>query len=219
MRLGYLQDIDVDWLEDMFDVMTPIHNVEKPNQAIKECDMILFGGGTDVDPQLYGEQRGRYTQQPDRYRDLFERTVFMHAELLKKPMLGICRGAQFLTVMNEGTLIQHVNGHAGKFHYIHDIMKDRGKRVLVNSYHHQMMYPWGSPRQFNLLGVSEERLSHVYLTGENEKKWVPQEPEIIFWPESKSLCIQGHPEWVELDHEFSIYSKDLIRRYLLNGNI
>lgn len=215
MRLGYLQDIDVEWLEDIFDVMTPIHHIEKPNQAIKECDMILFGGGTDVDPQLYGEQRGRYTQMPDRHRDLFERTVFMHAELLKKPMLGICRGAQFLTVMNEGTLIQHVTNHAGKFHYI-----EGDRRVLVNSYHHQMMYPWSSDQIFNILGFSSETLSKTYLNGQNEEIFqhrpIDCEPEIVIWPKSKSLCIQGHPEWVELDHEFSIYSKDLIRRYLLN---
>src|SRR3546814_18138869 len=52
-------------------------------------------------------------------------------------MFGICRGAQFLHVMNKGALWQHVEGHAGPDHYIYDLNDDC--LVIATSLHHQML--------------------------------------------------------------------------------
>src|SRR3546814_14796091 len=52
------------------------------------------------------------------------------------PMLGVCRGAQFLNVMPGGKLYQDVDNHVGD----HPIYDPQNKRVIpnVSSIHHQM---------------------------------------------------------------------------------
>src|SRR5258708_5997364 len=70
---------------------------------IGKDDLILFAGGTDVNPKLYGEKQGTWTGRSDFQRDAFEQTVFeMYPD---NPKLGICRGSQFVNVMNGGKLV------------------------------------------------------------------------------------------------------------------
>lgn len=46
--------------------------------------------------------------------------LYNNAKRLQIPMVGICRGAQFLNVMAGGKMIQHVEGHA--IHGTHEIV-------------------------------------------------------------------------------------------------
>lgn len=55
-------------------------------------DLVVFTGGTDVNPELYEEKRIRTTGRPDTKRDKFEEQVFAQAKFLNIPMFGICRG-------------------------------------------------------------------------------------------------------------------------------
>ncbi|WP_375204983.1 gamma-glutamyl-gamma-aminobutyrate hydrolase family protein [Hyphococcus sp.] len=66
----------------------------------------VLGGGSDVYPELYDGQphpEGDY----DRERDRMERFWAQRARDERLPVLGICRGAQLLNVVNGGTL--HAN--------------------------------------------------------------------------------------------------------------
>jgi putative glutamine amidotransferase len=121
--------------------------------ALDGLDGILFTGGSDVDPALYGE-----TPHPTAYvkpeRDAAE-LLFLRAALdADLPVLGVCRGMQLLTVVSGGRLHQHlpdVLGHdthrpvtGPKFgeHLVrlapgtacHRIL---GASAVVNSFHHQ----------------------------------------------------------------------------------
>src|ERR1700677_4699649 len=60
--------------------------------------LVVFTGGADVAPSLYGEEASRETSSYPK-RDIFETIVFQKAHSLHKPKVGICRGAQFLNVM------------------------------------------------------------------------------------------------------------------------
>lgn len=187
-----------------------------PDYNIEKDDLILFAGGTDVNPKLYGEKHGTWTSRPDLQRDAFERSIF---ELYPdNPKLGICRGAQFLNVMNGGKLIQDVTGHAiGATHPMHTI---DGRVIPVTSTHHQMMCPISTGE---LLAWAYGRSTH-YMDGNNEdvgrnflgvgKRDVVMEPEIVFYPNTKSLCIQGHPEYLFPKHEFWKYTCELAYQYL-----
>lgn len=63
----------------------------------EEADLLQFTGGEDVTPALYGEGKHPTTDNnPD--RDAFESDVYHY--YIDKPKAGICRGGQFLNVMN-----------------------------------------------------------------------------------------------------------------------
>lgn len=58
---------------------------------IEQADLVLFTGGEDVDPSLYGEKEN-YTTQSNIIRDKKEIEIYKKALSLGKNMLGICRG-------------------------------------------------------------------------------------------------------------------------------
>ena len=75
---------------------------------VAELDGIVLTGGDDVDPALYGAERGRHTQVPNIRRDVFEASLYQHARTAEVPVLAICRGAQIVNIVHGGTLHQHL---------------------------------------------------------------------------------------------------------------
>ena len=75
---------------------------------VAELDGIVLTGGDDVDPALYGAQRGARTQVPNTRRDAFEASLYRHARTAKVPVFAICRGAQIVNTVHGGTLHQHL---------------------------------------------------------------------------------------------------------------
>jgi len=71
-----------------------------------QFDGIVFAGGEDVDPALYGEQKKYQSVNVNRARDDFEQGLLDHALRHRLPVLGICRGAQLINVKFGGTLYQ-----------------------------------------------------------------------------------------------------------------
>lgn len=178
--------------------------------GIRSWDVVLFDGGTDVDPRFYGEERGAFTDSPDLRRDEFEKRVFRAAQAAGAACLGICRGAQFLNVLSGGSLIQHVTGHKFSNHLIYT--KD-GRAMPAKSDHHQMMLPTNRVHHELIAWAEEESKSYC-----DYAKEIPEfQPEILFIPDTRSLCIQPHPEWMSRDSEFATYCRDLVIQYLFKS--
>jgi putative glutamine amidotransferase len=74
-------------------------------------DGLVLMGGTDVNPALYGEERGSRTDEPDDARDELECSLIEEALVRDLPILAICRGVQILNVRHGGSLVQHIEGH------------------------------------------------------------------------------------------------------------
>lgn len=70
-------------------------------------DGLVLSGGTHVHPERYGQQP-KVTARYDRARDATDQSLLEQAERIGIPVLGICRGAQFINVFHEGTLCQNV---------------------------------------------------------------------------------------------------------------
>ena len=173
-----------------------------------EADIITFPGGSDIHPEIYGEHCGSYTY-PYEYCDKRDLS-YIHDERLKdKFKIGLCRGAQLLTAISGGKLVQHLcPSHGGG----HAMMIDNNPKhmIMVNSLHHQMMYPFNLPsedyqiigRACNKAGLS---LTDSFLNGEDLKIDMPSdtfgfiEPETVFYPKTLSLCFQFHPEMMSWD--------------------
>lgn len=68
---------------------------------------IIFIGGDDINPELYGQTRQAKTDIPDMERDRAEKILFNEVEK-GKPFAGICRGAQKLNILKGGTLHQDI---------------------------------------------------------------------------------------------------------------
>ncbi len=111
----------------------------KGARSVDDADVICFTGGEDVDPSLYGEKCLAGTNYNVR-RDEYDADIYGQAVALKKPMVGICRGGQFLNVMEGGKMWQDVNNHAGR---IHDVVDIKSGKVVegMTSTHHQQMIP------------------------------------------------------------------------------
>jgi GMP synthase-like glutamine amidotransferase len=151
-----------------------------------EPDVVAWMGGTDINPQLYGEAN-LYSQAPATQRDAWE--VALHKRFKDKPKIGVCRGAQLLNVLNGGRLYQHVDHHAGAHHAITDI---HGEQTVVCSVHHQMMI---IPSSATLVGWSTNLSTLRLAEGIEERGPLEAEPEVVFFEEDKALCFQAHPEF------------------------
>ena len=163
---------------------------------IEDADVVVFIGGSDVAPELYNQDVHERTSF-DRRRDDYEEEVYKTCVAKGKIMFGICRGAQFLHVMNGGELWQHVENHAGNDHMIIDI--DEDLRVQANSYHHQMLQ---ANQDIEVVAICEEQVSKkfqspdLFLDLNPEGKEFPHELEIEagVYDDTKCFFVQGHPE-------------------------
>ena len=88
--------------------------VEDIDQILQVVDGLLFTGGADLDPSLYGDEAVHpETYGVDQERDTFEIALIRAAAAADKPMLCICRGIQVLNVAFGGSLDQHLADETG----------------------------------------------------------------------------------------------------------
>jgi gamma-glutamyl-gamma-aminobutyrate hydrolase PuuD len=88
------------------------------DETLDALDAVIFSGGADVDPELYGAEPHPETDVPHSHRDAGE-LALLHAALERDmPTLAICRGFQLLNVARGGDLIQHLPEEVG-----HDVHK------------------------------------------------------------------------------------------------
>jgi gamma-glutamyl-gamma-aminobutyrate hydrolase PuuD len=176
--------------------------------------LVVFTGGADVSPSLYGEEAAYQTSCVPK-RDIFESIVFRKALSLKIPMAGICRGAQFLNVMAGGKIVQHITGHAINGH--HDLttsaIRHKSRTFPVTSTHHQMIL---CPENAELVAWSSSRKSDCYL-GPMSKPIYPKpdkETEVVYWPTIMAVGMQYHPEAMYEESACFKYAKYLVESYL-----
>jgi putative glutamine amidotransferase len=76
-------------------------------------DGLIFSGGSDLDPELYGDRPHPETNGVVRERDDFELRLMRAALARDLPVLAICRGSQVLNVALGGGIEQHVPDRVG----------------------------------------------------------------------------------------------------------
>lgn len=77
-------------------------------KLLETCDGIVFTGGEDVDPSIYGSVADSALCKTDTVRDKLEFALVKKAFKLKIPVLGICRGLQLINVNQKGTLVTDI---------------------------------------------------------------------------------------------------------------
>ena len=71
-------------------------------------DAILFAGGNDINPALFGENRHPTVTDVSILRDTVEMRLMRWTLESDRPLLGICRGMELLNVACGGTLHQDI---------------------------------------------------------------------------------------------------------------
>lgn len=179
--------------------------------ATEPFDFAVFCGGEDVCPSEYGEKeipQAGVSCNP--VRDLVSKELWVSS--VGKPKIGICRGSQFLHVMNGGKLYQHVSGH-GATHsmYLSEDFYGQApggqERFAVTSTHHQMMVPtvgqivaWGEVNDCNYISWVDGHEGEYA-----QRKRVNIQTESMWNFRTNSFCYQPHPEYVLPDHDCRVF--------------
>jgi putative glutamine amidotransferase len=122
-------------------------------ETLSVLDAIIFSGGSDLDPDLYGADLHPETTGVQEARDRAEVALLTAALERDMPVLAVCRGSQVLNVALGGDLVQHLPetvGHEGHKHVPgdwsdHEVRLEPmsrvgsllGERTPVKSHHHQ----------------------------------------------------------------------------------
>ncbi|MFR9798958.1 gamma-glutamyl-gamma-aminobutyrate hydrolase family protein [Streptomyces sp. MS06] len=159
--------------------------------AVARLDGLVIAGGPDVEPVRYGAPRDPRTGPPAPERDAWELALIEAALDARVPLLGICRGMQLLNVTLGGTLVQHLDGHAGRPGVFgrHPVVPVPGTRYAalvpeetsVPTYHHQCV---------DRLGAGLVPSAHASGDGTVEAVELPADAGWV-------LAVQWHPEMGE----------------------
>lgn len=157
-NLTYMENDMVDYVANHKHMPLLIPNLSEDMLEVflKQCDGIIFQGGTDVSPLSYGKEYLNQEKWPgDHYRDLYEFKILDFCVKNKVPIFGICRGFQVINAYFKGTLHQDLytdtktkveHRCAEKYDNVHHsvkleshLLKELYKKevIEVNSIHHQ----------------------------------------------------------------------------------
>ena len=187
-------------------IMLPLTtDQEELEQAYNLCDGILFTGGHDVSPVVYGEEKRSTCGISCDMRDAMEGYILKECLADNKPFLGICRGIQFVNVYLGGTRYQNlpteyeckVEHHMEPpydrpAHKVEILPYTKLAEILgagmheVNSYHHQAIKELS--HEVKKMAVSEDGLIEA-IEVRNQKF---------------AVAVQWHPEFSYENNEDSI---------------
>ncbi len=123
------------------------------DETLDALDGVLFSGGSDIDPAVYGHDPHPETTGVRAERDAGELALLTAALERDMPVLAVCRGSQVLNVALGGDIVQHLpdvvgdekHKHTPGVFADHDVTVERdsrlgallGDRAPVKSHHHQ----------------------------------------------------------------------------------
>jgi gamma-glutamyl-gamma-aminobutyrate hydrolase PuuD len=126
---------------------------EAIEETLDSVHGLIFSGGSDLDPSMYGQEPHPETKGVVADRDRAELALLEAALARDMPVLAVCRGSQVLNVALGGDLVQHlpeVVGHDDHKHTPgewsdHDVTLEPetrlggllGDHAPVKSHHHQ----------------------------------------------------------------------------------
>lgn len=172
-----------------------------------ECDGYLFTGGQDVQPGFYGQTAAPECGETCPVRDAMEAELLTLALQADKPVLGICRGIQFLNAALGGTLWQDIPAQhpSGTVHHqtapydapshavalvpgtpLHRLL--RVDTLPVNSLHHQAVREL-APALRAMAAAPDGLVEAVYMPAKRFVWAVQWHPEFNFESEPSSRSI------------------------------
>lgn len=96
-------------------ISSGLGNVDDAREMIRDADGVIFAGGMDFDPSLYGSNHYDLVEEyfPDDDRDDLKLLSLAIEE--NKPILGICRGMQLINIYYGGSLYEDIPTQVGDY--------------------------------------------------------------------------------------------------------
>lgn len=171
-----------------------------PEKAKDADGIVIPGSKCDVNPALWGEapQGAVYI---DDHLDQAQWAIMDLAVALGIPVIGMCRGIQFINVYYGGSLIQHLASadahkpfNPDRYHKIHNVPGSfmhtlYGPEVLVNSRHHQAVGRIGT-------GLQAVSLWHCDKNSNRNatENWEKEVVDVLVHQVHNVIGLQWHPE-------------------------
>ncbi|GGA19367.1 gamma-glutamyl-gamma-aminobutyrate hydrolase family protein [Psychrobacillus lasiicapitis] len=147
---------------------------------VDRIDGLLLTGGGDIDPTLFGEEPHPRLGSIVPERDAFEIQLVQKMLEKNKPILGICRGAQILSIAAGGDMYQDIyaqspaqllqhdqqapNWYASHFVHVTEgtILSNVAgvEKFKVNSFHHQAVR--NVPNGFLVSGIASDGIIEAF---------------------------------------------------------
>lgn len=142
--------------------------------AALELDGFILSGGNDIGPGGNAPER-----------DCFEAMILQYSRSRELPVIGVCRGMQFLQDFCGGGLVES-STHAGTRHGL-EIVSDWASRLPtdVNSYHKFVMQPADVAEGFESLAFAPD--GTVEAICDHRRHWLG----IMWHPERESTFIDS----------------------------
>tara|TARA_R110000765_G_scaffold223037_3_gene327154 strand:- start:16587 stop:17204 length:618 start_codon:yes stop_codon:yes gene_type:complete len=173
---------------------------------IYNAEVVIFTGGADVSPRLYDEENT--ASYCDNSRDIVDMKSWCYAKLYGLPMIGICRGSQFINVMSGGKMKQDIRGHGIGYERTHPVNLILSPSELnpytvltsthVNSTHHQESIPL---HPANVLAVFDDRVV-----------------EAVGYPSNRAFGVQWHPEAMPPEDDGRIVFQQMCTSHIAHNN-
>lgn len=184
-------------------LLIPVMPEESLEKAFSSVDGLVFTGGVDVDPRLYNERPNLRLGRINPVLDKMEIWLARRALEARKPLLGICRGCQVVTVAAGGTLIQDIPTQVGgamkheqaapRWYGTHEVVLNEDslaarvfgkRRLMVNSYHHQCIKTPGEG--FAVTGRALDGVAEAAEAAEGFSLLLQWHPEGM-WPNDRTF--------------------------------
>lgn len=126
-------------------------------REIQKGDLVIFPGGDDISPSIYGERKEKETY-PNPNRDRIEINVLNRCLEVRASMFGICRGLQLILAVHGSKLIQDIRPPHPPYHPLEYHTTTIYRKLIgdsVNSLHHQGVPIENLPPGFELLASFE----------------------------------------------------------------
>ncbi|RUO78401.1 gamma-glutamyl-gamma-aminobutyrate hydrolase family protein [Pseudidiomarina taiwanensis] len=146
-------------------------------------DGLILSGGNDIGSAPF--------------RDAIEKEALLYADRHDLPVLGVCRGMQFLFHVSGG-LLRDCSGHVATIHILNGQWAREHNFDEVNSYHNQAILRVDCPNTFEVLATTEDNIVEAFR--HKEKRW---------------LGIMWHPE---RENPFKASDLALIKAHFQNEN-
>lgn len=182
-------------------VMVPLGLPDNQLDALlTRLDGILFSGGGDMDPLIFGDEMTPKVNGVDPDRDRVEMQSVKTAVSEGVPFLGICRGLQVINVALGGTLYTHVEDQHPQA-LKHDFYPDWPRNHLP---HTVQIAP--ESHLAAILGTTEPGVNSLHHQGVRDlapglqaMAYAPDGLiEAFEMPEHPfGLAVQWHPEWLQ----------------------
>ena len=186
-KKGFIFSLSKDWIDYASKIglnLIPYnYNFKKSKLDKIKIDGLILSGGNDL--SILKENKANF------FRDSHELKILKYCLNNKIPILGICRGFQFISSYYKSK-IYRCKKHVGTFHRI-NVMKSNyinSKKLHINSFHNFCINQLF--KKFNIISIYNDKSI-----------------EIAEYPEKKILCFMFHPERKN-------FTQRSIDKYILN---